>query len=637
MKKVIAKSTNAFADMEKYDIIHQKLDLEIGNTSIYVIGTTTFTARSLEAMDIFVCELDINLTVSEVKYNGATTTFQHIGAQELQVNLPTTSNVDDIFTIEISYEGLPLNGAGGNNDFGIFNDTSPSWGAQATWTLSEPYAAHTWFPCKQVLTDKLDSLEVHITTDNALMAGSNGVLHNVVDLGNGKTRYEWKSNYPIAYYLVSIAVAPYIDYSYKVKPAGATDSILIQNFIYDNPATLTNFEADILETGDMMLLFSDLYGMYPFVEEKYGHCMAPLSGGMEHQTMTTQGFFTPWLTAHELGHQWWGNQVTCTDWADIWINEGFASYSEYLYAQSISQTQADSDMQGVHDNVMSAPNGSVYVDDVNDPDRIFSSRLTYDKGNALVHMIRHWFNDDDLFFAALQDFQDIYSMQTATGEDFKEVISSATGYDFTTYFDHWYYGEGFPTINAEYNSFNPTLAVLNITQTGSMANTPFFETFLEVTINFDNFTDTTVRLFNHLPEQNWLFDTEAEITSIEIDPNNWILNQSTVTQNSGLSYDPSLVGNDSPDTIVVVPPPVSVVELENNVSIYPNPTKDVLHIEWEEDIFLTINVYDATGRKMDVAYSHEDITIYTDTWIDGIYFVEIFDGKNRVTKKIVKN
>ena len=173
------------------------------------------------------------------------------------------------------------------------------------WSLSEPFSAYEWFPCKQSLRDKADSSFVAVTVPDTCKAGSNGVLINTVPLGNGFTRYEWKNKHAIDYYLISVAVAKYIEYSFYANPVGAPNPILIQNFIYDNPQTFIYFEDEINETGDFIELFYDLYGPYPFEDQKYGHCMAPIGGGMEHQTMTTQGSFSKGLTAHELAHQWW--------------------------------------------------------------------------------------------------------------------------------------------------------------------------------------------------------------------------------------------------------------------------------------------------------------------------------------------
>ncbi|MEZ5198242.1 MAG: hypothetical protein R2764_18190 [Bacteroidales bacterium] len=156
-----------------------------------------------------------------------------------------------------------------------------------------------------MLTDKADSVRIHITTSSENKAGSIGILQAAVPLPNNKVRYEWKSNYPIAYYLISFAVAEYQDYSIYSKPDYLLgDSILIQNYIYDSPECLNYYKTGIDKSSLFLKLFSDLFAAYPFNKEKYGHCLAGLSGGMEHQTMTTIGRFDFSLVAHELGHMW---------------------------------------------------------------------------------------------------------------------------------------------------------------------------------------------------------------------------------------------------------------------------------------------------------------------------------------------
>ena len=139
--------------------------------------------------------------------------------------------------------------------------------------------------------------------------------------------------------------------------------------------------------------FSDLIGLYPFNREKYGHMQANLGGGMEHQTMSTMGGFSQDLTSHELAHQWFGDKVTCATWSDIWLNEGWASYLEYLYRQTISQSTADSWMTSTHNSARGAATGSVYVPAGASVSRIFSSSLTYKKGAAVLHMLRYVMGD----------------------------------------------------------------------------------------------------------------------------------------------------------------------------------------------------------------------------------------------------
>ncbi len=194
---------------------------------------------------------------------------------------------------------------------------------------SEPFAAKDWWPNKQVLTDKADSVWVFLTTSPNEMAGSQGLLTNVTVLDNNQLRYEWKSNYPIAYYLISFAVSDYQEYNIYAKPEGLeNDSILIQNFIYNHPNYLNNYKINIDATAPMIELFSDLYAMYPFKDEKYGHCITQLGGGMEHQTMSTMVVFIR-LGCHELAICGLATMLPVLPGV-ILGERGFATYTDYL-------------------------------------------------------------------------------------------------------------------------------------------------------------------------------------------------------------------------------------------------------------------------------------------------------------------
>ena len=549
-------SVAQIAQMEKYDVNYYKLDLNMTNTSTTLSGYSEMKATALVPIDTVLYELFSTLSISSVSLNGVNVPFTRTNsAVKIGVNYPAGT----VFTVRTNYSGTPptaqTNPLGGS---GMSNATSPSWGNEVVWSLSEPFCAYEWWPCKQSLTDKADSCDVNITVPNSCKAGSNGILTQVVDLGNGTSRYEWKHRHPIDYYLISVAVAEYVEYNVYANPQGAPAPILIQNFIYNNPQTLPNFQADINETADFLELFYGLYGPYPFEDEKYGHCMAPFSGGMEHQTMTTQGFFNPTLTAHELGHQWWGDYVTCASWCDIWVNEGFASYSEQLMLENLYPGQEIQNMQSVHNNVMSQPGGSVWVLDSLNESRIFSGRLTYDKGAAIIHTMRYMVNNDNLFLSILQNFLSNKAFGTAFGVDVRDAFTAASGIDFTAFFDEWYFGEGFPTYSVQWKQVGND-ALVQISHTSSMPNvTPTFTNPIDLKFVRPGNADTTIR-FNITGNSN-LFQINGIGTinnSITIDPNNWVLNQNgTVTMNQVLN----LEANNEPI----------------GMSLFPNPVEDQL-------------------------------------------------------------
>lgn len=571
-------SVAQIAETEKYDVHFYKLNLNMTNVTTYLSGTGSIHARTKVNLDTALFELFPTLNISEIRLNNLPVSYIRVASA---VKVPVNLSANQSFVIEVDYEGTPptaqTNPLGGS---GMTAASSPSWGNKVVWSLSEPFSAFEWFPCKQSLTDKADSCAVSITVPDTCKAGSNGILEQVTLLGNGFTRYDWKHRHPIDYYLISVAVAKYVDYSFYANPVGAPNPILIQNYIYDNPATLANFQADIDETADFIELFYERYGPYPFEDEKYGHCMAPISGGMEHQTMTSQGFFEKTLTAHELAHQWWGNNVTCASWCDIWINEGFASYSEYLMLEQLYPGQQGPSMQQVHNNVMSQPGGSVWVLDSLNESRIFSGRLTYDKGSAIIHSLRFIVNNDNLFFNGLRAFQLAFKDSTSTGIAFKQFMENYTGINLTDFFNEWYFGEGYPTYSLKWNQTGNDVA-LEISHTSSKPSiTPTFTNPLEIRFTRQGLADTIIRfnIFSN-QDQTSIYNIGPLTGSITIDPKNWIVNQvGTITQ------DPSIQ--------------VGITETRDlkQIKLYPNPCNGNLRFENLPEGIHEVDVLDTKGQ-----------------------------------------
>lgn len=383
--------------------------------------------------------------------------------------------------------------------------------------------------CKAGSGGQADSVWVFLTTHSKNKAGSNGLLKNVVNLPNNKVRYEWKSKYPVAYYLISFAVAEYQDYSIYAKPAGLNnDSILIQNYIYDTPGCLLYHKTGLDRTAEMMELFSDLYSQYPFAEEKYGHCLAMISGGMEHQTMTTVNNFGLLIVAHELGHSWFGNNVTCATWSDIWVNEGFATYTDYLAHEKIAGGQWPGIwMKNVHEFITAVPNGSVYVppDEIayDNVERIFDARLTYYKGALLLHMIRYQINDDDLFFQSFKNFQAAFADSVATATDFLHILNQTTNQDFTTFFDQWFFGEGYPILSVNWHQTGNTFELASLQSTSAPDITPFFGLKYPVRLFLNNGSDTTIVIHHEQELATQSVNIMYPVDSIQVDPELWVL------------------------------------------------------------------------------------------------------------------
>ena len=610
-------NVSQIAETEKYDVHFYHLDLNMTNTSTYLSGTARMDATANQNIDSALLELYPTLTISEIRLNGAPTSFSRIGTA---VKAYVNANLGQTFSIEIDYAGNPptaqTNPLGGS---GITAGTSQSWGNKVVWTLSEPFSAMEWFPCKQSLTDKIDSSFVSITVPDTCKAGSNGVLVNIDTLGNGFLKFNWQHRHPIDYYLISIAIAKYVDYSYFITPAGAPSPILVQNYIYNNPQTLPYFIDEINETGDFIEVFYEKYGPYPFEDEKYGHCMAPISGGMEHQTMTTQGFFEKKLTAHELGHQWWGNNVTCASWCDIWINEGFASYSEYLMLENLYPGEKAQHMLDVHQNVKTQTGGSVWVLDSLNESRIFSGRLTYDKGAGIVHTIRFLIDNDSLFFAGLRAFQLAFSEISAKGVDFKDFMAAYTGVNLDAFFEEWYFGEGYPTYSVRWKQDGQDV-LLEISHSASKPSvTPTFTNDIEIFFNRMGQPDTVIRF--PISSNIELFTipnigTLSTTSTINLDPNNWIINNTgSIIQDNSLSIHENSTSKD--------------------LLITPNPNNGIFAID-NLNSKAEIHVYDMYGKVV------KNITFEPNTPINltdlekGNYLLEIILSGNHKRLKLVQ-
>lgn len=587
--------------LDNYDVCFYFIDLNATNQNKTISGKASVKAKVVnQPLTELMLQLNSSLTVDSVLIDSASFAFT-FSSNEIHVPISNAIAVGQYFMADVYYHGT-------STGSGIGNGSSPSWGKKITWTLSESYHAMDWFPCKQDLADKADSAYIYITCPNTLQVGSNGVLKKIDSLQNNRVRYEWKTYYPIDYYLISFSISEYQAFIQYAHPQGLQDSILILHYVYNNSGYLPYFQDTIARTKSFVELLSNLYGLYPYHLEKYGHCTAPIGGGMEHQTMTTLSSYSFELIIHELGHQWFGDYVTCANWQDIWINEGFATYTYYIGMQYLlTQLTADQWMLDTHNDIMATANGSVYIPfaNVNDENRIFDYRLSYEKGAAIIHTLRNIINNDSTFFAMLRGFLQQYAFSVATGEDFKNYAGTYTGLDFTQFFDEWYYGEGYPTYSIVWNQ-QPDSLRFNLSLISSAPSvTPFFH--LPVEIKFSDGThDTIVRVNHQYNQQPFAFHIPFTVSQITIDPHNYIVNKvgSIVTSSDMLN--------------------------DISFSIYPNPTSAHIYINCNKKI-TSIKIYDLTGNVL--KESCQQTTINVSDLTPGMYFMEVNGYKQKFIKR----
>ncbi len=625
-QKTSASSATNFSN--RYDLRFVHLDLALENNTKYISGNVkSIGVVTTPPLDTFVVLLHQVMTVDSVYFNGQNLPVIREDSM-VKVGLTSPLPAGSTFTAQVWYKGTPPSG-GAAIGSGFSNAQEWDYGQGVTWSLSQPFVAYHWWPCKQELTDKIDSSWVFVTTDSANMAGSNGTLENITDLGT-KKRYEWKSRTPIDYYLISVAVSKYKEYNFYAKPKYLNDSILVQNFVYapalNDNAWHTWEKPQLNRVADQIEFFSEVFGMYPFHREKYGHCTVPIGGGMEHQTMTSQGFFFLfWLNAHELAHQWWGNNVTCKSWGDIWINEGFASYSEHLANEFLDPQNFATHLNKAHNSVKGLLGGSVHFGgaDTLNTGRIFNSTLTYDKGGAIIHTLRFETNNDSLFFGALRGFQNTYKNSTASAEDFKNYYHNFTGIDPTQFFDQWYYGEGFPIFDVSYD-FDNNNVYMRVTQTTTKPSvTPLFITPVEYLFKRTGKPDTTIILMHDEAVEHYTVNIGAPLVVIRVDQDhNWLIN--------------SLIGPKRDLNTGIAE--LSNINYYGSIQVGPNPGTGEFVVYNPHKLEGSFAVRDLHGREIVAGELNEQNQIDIGREASGIYFISLYNAQGLLqkTEKLVK-
>jgi aminopeptidase N len=532
---------------EGFDVTYYKLDLNITISPNYLRGSVVMVAKVLND-NLASVSLDLMnfMTIDSVFIGSSSAKFtQHASTITIVLNRPYMKN--EMLSVRVVYRGIP-----GSSGFGSFSfDTTR--GSGWMWSLSEPYGARDWWPCKDDPGDKADSVDIWVTCASRFKVGSEGKLIAVIDNRDGTRTHKWQHRYPIATYLISIAVAEYSEVSGWFK-YGPTDSMLVLN--YALPGTFSSAVSSLPQTINNLRIFSDLFGLYPFIKEKYGHAQFGWGGGMEHQTMTSLTGFSENLIAHELAHQWFGDMITMRTWPHIWLNEGFATYCVALYQERKSGAQGYwAVMNGEMARAFGAT-GSIFVRDTSNVGALFSGSLVYGKGATVLHMLRHVLGDT-VFFRAMKQYalDPRFRFATASTEDFQSVCETASGKgagSLNYFFQEWIYGEKFPTYQYEWKkqrSGSKYTAQVTLNQTTATGNPAFFQ--MPIDFRFvGKGLDTTITAFNTARNQIFAFDLPGDPTSFQLDPNNWILKQTYEALPSGFALLQNYPNPFNPSTII---------------------------------------------------------------------------------------
>jgi aminopeptidase N len=590
-----------------YDVKYHRCQWNI-DPAVYSISgnVTTYFTSNINLLSQVVFDLSTSLTVDSVKYHSNNITFSQVAVDGLNINLPSPLAMNALDSVTVFYHGVPP-----ATGFGSFIQDSHN-STPIIWTLSEPFGASDWWPCKNSLIDKIDSIDIIVTTPSAYRDGSNGLLISETTAGSNKI-YHWQSHYPIASYLVAIAVTNYSVYSDYVPIPG--DSIQVLNYVYpENLATAQSQTPDIIPT---IQLYDSLTIRYPFWQEKYGHCQFGWGGGMEHQTMTYCVAFNHSLIAHECAHQWFGDKVTCGSWEDIWLNEGFATYMEGLSEEFMYPSTWDSWKSGKISSITSQPDGSVKCDDTTSVNRIFDGRLTYNKGGYLLHMLR-WKMGDANFFQALRNYLNDpqFAYGFAKTPDLKSHLEAVSGLNLTNFFNEWYYNQGYPSYQVRWNKVGITLYI-KLDQTQSHASVSFFD--MPVPIRFQGPGLDTILVFDHtFSGQLFTRTLTQNVTTVTFDPDLWIL-----SANNTVIHD---------ITINVDDLDISIQSLD----ACPNPFTNTISLKGTHP-GAEIILFDITGNQiLSVKAADNETIIDTKNLAKGLYLLTYKQNNSSRNIKIIK-
>jgi aminopeptidase N len=496
----------------KIDILHYSLQFDLYPEDKKLIAFAEITGKVLEKP---ISSLDLNFydnfDINEVTLNDEKTTYISKGKN---FSIPLSSELEDTFVVRIGYEGTPQRTGLAGFVFGKRN------GIHLVYTLSEPTNASSWFPCNDLPTDKT-LLDIKITNDSSMISVSNGILVKEELYGDRKT-YHWKTVYPISTYLIALYSSDYTTFNDEYISLDGKDTMSLHYYVL--PDKLEKARADFSEHVEILNYFSKTFGEYPFIKEKYGVAeFLWTSGAMENQTITGvassliggKKFFLDFFV-HELAHHWWGNAIGPKSWQDIWLNEGFSSYSEALYFEYKGGAKA---LQ----STMREKYSSGFSGKLSDPGAYLFTSNVYDKGAWVLHMLR-WEVGDSVFFKILREYFDCYKYSNASTSDFIEICETVSNKDLQKFFNQWLEGEGEIEIVYEISSQKENglyKTIINIEQV--QEEYKYYEFPIEILLISEN--DSSVKHIISVNAKETIFNvrTESKPTSIEFDPNSWLL------------------------------------------------------------------------------------------------------------------
>ena len=426
------------------NILNYNIDLDISNFSSKELSGNTQVRFKALTVGITSIELDLLiLAIDSITYMDSKITSYTYNDSLIHIDFPTVLVKNNDYRVKVFYNGAPIQTSG---DWGgFFWGNTYAYNVGVSFTEDVHNFGKAWFPCFDNFTER-STYDFSIKTQGTHKAFCNGLLTNEILNGDGTKTWKWKLNQEIPTYLASVAVA---NYATVFDTYSGSSSIPIQLAArYQDTINLKN---SFIHLKDAMSSYEDKFGKYRF--DRIGYCVTDFSAGaMEHATNITYMAYavdgtTAWetLMAHELSHHWWGNNTTYETAEDMWLNEGFASFSEAIFTESVYGTAAYKNYSRAnHDEVLRRVHvkDGEYLPVAGIPSHQTYSSTVYDKGADMVHTLRGILGDD-LFFTALINFQEEKQFSAITTDMFQEYLSQYANLNLTSFFNTWIKEPGF--------------------------------------------------------------------------------------------------------------------------------------------------------------------------------------------------
>ncbi len=426
-----------------YDVSHYDLHVSVDPSKKFISGKVIISAVALIDFDTLQVDLYKNMRIITVERNQQQLAYKR---EEGAVFIAMSQKIrkGEQFDLTVGYDGNPVVAKRPPWDGGFVwkkdNDHNAFIGVSC-----ETEGASLWWPCKDLVSDEPDSVDVFITVPSSLMAVSNGVLKETLP-DQDKTTYHWHISYPINNYNVTVYIGnlKLVQDTYVSKLSGKTTMLNHYVLPYHYEKARTHFQ----EVKPILEFYETMFGEYPWQRDGFKFVESPYEG-MEHQSAIAYGNgykddfgLFDYIILHETAHEWWGNSVTAADLADGWIHEGFASYCEALYVEKLSGKQAY--LNYMHWQRLTIKNKRPVVrkHDIRYFD--YHDEDIYNKGSWVLHTLRNTLNNDPLFFDILKTFRIENNQKQILSDTFIGLVNAKTGTDYNWFFKQYLYNRKAP-------------------------------------------------------------------------------------------------------------------------------------------------------------------------------------------------